>query len=298
MKKLLLLLGMFAFCAVLSHAQLDYQQPVRVFRNGAASTPDLVLAGTPFAGTGTTAWPLFFAYDPAATASSTLPTGGSWLGVNDSVATRYFLWYGVNGASRFAVGGGGIITASASQAADAIHTFTNAAGGVFLSLTASNNFAAYSIISNGGTQKWFFGLSGGTAFAITDSTNGLIPLTIAPNSPASSLSISTAGTSVIKPLTATNCSSAASPAVCGSAAAGSVVVAAAATTVVVNDTAVTANSQIMLTFDSSLGTKLGVTCNTTPAVLSVSARVPGTSFTVTSAAPTTNPDCLSYSVVN
>lgn len=96
-----------------------------------------------------------------------------------------------------------------------------------------------------------------------------------------------------------NCSSAASPAVCAAAAAGSVVVAAAATTVVVNTTAVTANSQILVTFDSSLGTKLGVTCNTTiPALYGVTARTAATSFTITSTAPITNPACLGYLVIN
>lgn len=103
--------------------------------------------------------------------------------------------------------------------------------------------------------------------------------------------------------TSTNCSSAASPAVCGSAASGNFVVAAAATTVTVNTSAVTTNSQIFLQADDSLGTKLSVTCNTTAATLAaapwVSARVNGTSFTVNlTAAPTTNPECFSYHIVN
>jgi hypothetical protein len=99
--------------------------------------------------------------------------------------------------------------------------------------------------------------------------------------------------------TTTNCSSTAAPAVCAAAAGGSVVVAAAATTVVVNTTAVTANSQILLTSDVSLGTKLGVTCNVAPAQEWVSARTAGTSFTITvAAAPTTNPQCLSYMITN
>jgi len=98
---------------------------------------------------------------------------------------------------------------------------------------------------------------------------------------------------------AANCSSAASPAVCGSAAVGSVVVAAGATSVVVNTTAVTANSQILLTYDASLGAKLGVTCNTTePALYGITARVAATSFTITSSSPTTNPVCFSYSLAN
>ena len=97
----------------------------------------------------------------------------------------------------------------------------------------------------------------------------------------------------------TNCSSSASPAVCGAASSGSVAVAAAATTVVVNTTAVTANSQIFLIYDSSLGTKLSVTCNVAePALYGVTARVAATSFTITSSAPITNPACFSYFIVN
>jgi hypothetical protein len=103
--------------------------------------------------------------------------------------------------------------------------------------------------------------------------------------------------------TNTNCSSSASPAVCGAAPGGSVVIAAAATTVTVNTTAVTANSQIILTRDNSLGTKLGVTCNTQSSLVLgtpyPTVRVAGTSFTIgLDVAPTTNPLCVGYLVVN
>ncbi|HEV2176543.1 MAG TPA: hypothetical protein VGW33_04980 [Terriglobia bacterium] len=103
--------------------------------------------------------------------------------------------------------------------------------------------------------------------------------------------------------TATNCSSAASPAVCGSSAAGSVRIAASASTVQVNTTAVTANSQIQVIFDESLGSKLGVTCNTSTAseaaAYFISGRSAGASFTIkTNTAPTTNPACLSYTIEN
>jgi hypothetical protein len=103
--------------------------------------------------------------------------------------------------------------------------------------------------------------------------------------------------------TATNCSSSASPAVCGSAAAGSFVIAAKTTSVVVHTTAVTANSQILLTEDSSLGSKLSVTCNTqSPLVLGapiVTRRSAGTSFTAAiQVGPTTNPMCVSYTIIN
>jgi hypothetical protein len=113
-------------------------------------------------------------------------------------------------------------------------------------------------------------------------------------------------TGQVKPalyLTATNCSSSASPAVCGSAAAGSFVIGASTTSVVVDTTAVTANSQILLTEDSSLGTKLSVTCNTQSSLVlgtpKVTARNAGTSFTASiEVGPTTNPLCISYSIFN
>ena len=100
--------------------------------------------------------------------------------------------------------------------------------------------------------------------------------------------------------TVTNCTSSAAPAVCGQAKQGSVVIAAAGTTVTVNTTGVTANSQILVTEDSSLGTKLSVTCNTTTGrTYTVTTRTAATSFVITaSAAPATNPACLSYTIVN
>lgn len=100
-------------------------------------------------------------------------------------------------------------------------------------------------------------------------------------------------------LTGTNCSDSAGAAACGSAAAGTVVIDAGATTVVVSTTAVTANSEVFAQFDSSLGTRLSVTCNTTPAIPAITARTAGTSFTITvPAAPITNPACYSYRIVN
>lgn len=100
-----------------------------------------------------------------------------------------------------------------------------------------------------------------------------------------------------------NCSSSASPAVCGSAAAGSFVIATSATTVTVNTSAVTANSQIMVQADTSLGTKLSVTCNADSTIANfipvVTGRVAATSFTVTiTGTVSTNPACYSYHITN
>lgn len=102
-----------------------------------------------------------------------------------------------------------------------------------------------------------------------------------------------------------NCSSSASPAVCGSAAAGSIAFPTGTTNVslTVDTTAVTANSQIFIFPDSSLGTKLGITCNSTLSTLAggveITARTPGTSFTATfNSTIATNALCASYLIVN
>jgi hypothetical protein len=80
---------------------------------------------------------------------------------------------------------------------------------------------------------------------------------------------------------------------------GAVTVASSAMSVTVSTHAVTASSQIQLTFDSSLGPLLGVTCNTTPVQPTVSARTAGTSFTITvPSAPARNPACFTYAVFN
>jgi hypothetical protein len=104
--------------------------------------------------------------------------------------------------------------------------------------------------------------------------------------------------------TTSNCSSAASPAVCGSASAGGVAIAAGATTVQVNTTAIAnSNTQVFLTRDDSLGSKLSVTCNTQSSLVlgtpRITARSDGVSFTVSiDVGPTTNPMCISYFIVN
>jgi hypothetical protein len=97
------------------------------------------------------------------------------------------------------------------------------------------------------------------------------------------------------------CTSSASPAVCSSDAMGFVALPAAGTTLTVKTTAVTANSQIFLQFDATLGTALGVTCDGTPnGVYWVNMRsTSGTiGFTVKMAANPTNNACFSYLIVN
>lgn len=109
--------------------------------------------------------------------------------------------------------------------------------------------------------------------------------------------------------TTTHCAgagTAANPSVvfCSAAPAGlfSCATAASAGTCVVDTTAVTANSAIQIQPDSTLGTALSVTCNTTAdsglTAPRVSARSAGTSFTITLGTFTTNPECFSYLVIN
>lgn len=103
--------------------------------------------------------------------------------------------------------------------------------------------------------------------------------------------------------TATNCADSAGAAACGSASAGHFVIDAAGTSTVVSTTAVTANSEVIVTRDDGLGTLLSVTCNTQSSLTlgapRVTARTATTSFTVTiEVGPTTNPMCLGYKIVN
>ncbi len=99
--------------------------------------------------------------------------------------------------------------------------------------------------------------------------------------------------------TVSNCNSTASPAVCGSAPAGSVAMATGGSTLQVKTTAVTANSQIFVQEDSSLGARLGIICNTgTNRSYTITSRAAGT-FTISSTNnPVTNKACLSYFIVN
>jgi hypothetical protein len=100
--------------------------------------------------------------------------------------------------------------------------------------------------------------------------------------------------------TASNCSVAGNFPACGSAAAGSVSMVAGNSSNTIQTTAVTANSQILVIEDQSLGSRLGVTCNTSAlGLIQITARTAGTSFVFSiSTAPTTNPGCFSYIIVN
>ena len=99
--------------------------------------------------------------------------------------------------------------------------------------------------------------------------------------------------------TKTACVAGSGDAACSAAPAGSFVIDATDTNTVVSTTAVSANSQILVSQDSSLGTLLGVTCNTVTFSGKVTARTASTSFTYTvDVAPVTDPGCYSYFIIN
>lgn len=167
------------------------------------------------------------------------------------------------------------------------NTFTSTSNREDLSLYFLSNIAHIGNTTTGGTARVLqLDYGGTTTSAISiPITSGTLTFGGGINSPTYS--------------TATNCSDSAGTAACGSAASGSFVIDAASTSTVVSTTSVTANSQIFIQDDSSLGTRLSVTCNTTAVLPTVTARTGGTSFTVTvAAAPITNPLCLSYHIVN
>jgi hypothetical protein len=77
--------------------------------NGSASVSSLLVSGSPFAGTGTTSFPLVYVADSAATPSSTLNTAGCYLGVNGN-GTKDLMRLDKDGLLRFSVDSSGNTT--------------------------------------------------------------------------------------------------------------------------------------------------------------------------------------------
>ena len=142
---------------------------------------------------------------------------------------------------------------------------------------------------------WFSSLTGLVDYDFSSTANQLGPRVI----PSLASPTFTGTVTAPKITTTTKCASAASPAACASASAGFVTVAAGQMTVAVDTTAVSASSEIEITFDSSLGSALGVTCNTAINQPSVSVRTGGAGFIITVASSiSVNPDCFSYTITN
>lgn len=200
-------------------------------------------------------------------------------------------------------GNGG--SSSAQSATNAIHVFT---AGTIGPNTGSGNFNIHDItytINATGAQS---GTVDGIRVVATETNlnsfiHNLLDLQ-AGSSPATVFKVANSGIATAQSYnTLTNCQDSAGAAACGSAAAGHFVIDAAATSTVVSTTAVTASSEIVVTEDASLGSLLGITCNTQSQLIvgppKVTARSAGVSFTVSiEVGPTTNPGCYGFTIRN
>lgn len=157
-----------------------------------------------------------------------------------------------------------------------------AAGGVFTSQSATGIFD-----DQGGNQ---FVCTAGLCLTLTTGSvfRVLVPSSTWSNAP---------------PTGTTNCAAAnvTNAVACAAWFQGSSAIASTQTAVTVTTSAVGANSVIDLTFDSSLGTKLGITCSTQSILTTgpprVTARTPGTSFVVSvTAADAANPVCFNWDI--
>lgn len=99
-----------------------------------------------------------------------------------------------------------------------------------------------------------------------------------------------------------NCASAAARPNCGQAAAGSIVIQPGFTSVLVTTSRVTAASNILITPDASLSSRLGISCNQSPASVfapfGIIARTPDHSFTLAIASAATGSNCYSFAIIN
>jgi hypothetical protein len=107
--------------------------------NGTASTSVVTLTGTPFAGTGTTAFPLLYLNQTGATAATGLSTAGTFFGINISGSQDIAHWL-KNGATRFKVDADGVGTLGSSAIAG---------GGTVLNLVSSYGTCTIQVTGGG-----------------------------------------------------------------------------------------------------------------------------------------------------
>ena len=257
-----------------------------------ASNPPTNLAGSPAAGGSLAAATYYFALFPTTAscpgggAPTVLNTGVVVSGANDAVA----LTWTPSLAGMTTISGYCLVPSTSPIS-------VGSSGSIFISGASTASFTYTGQSTAAGTMPYWNTMV--SAHRFTPNALG-----INTTSPAYDLDVAHAGATnsgirATNYSTATNCTSSGSPAVCGSAAAGAVTIAAAASTVVVDTTAVTANSDISLTFNSALGMRLSVACNTTAQQPTVSAISAGVSFTIS--VPSNfarNPGCITYSLTN
>jgi hypothetical protein len=236
-------------------------------------------------------------------------TGSSVSGANVTIPGN--MTFGANGRAiidQSGSGGGGwqfldAVSGSfygqgATNGIDATTFFMNGTGGVNVGSAFWPNFGIQDIPTNTGFTPY------ACSAAVVD--RGLTGTVRDSNGDVKQECMSTDGgtTFVWKTLGDSNvCFSNAAPAVCNTAHSGAVAIPTGVnSTLTVNTSSVTARSIITLTPDSSLAVP-STTCNTTAASLAVqpyvSARTPGTSFTISFLGTiTTNPVCVGYAIAN
>lgn len=90
---------------------------------GAASAPAIKASGAPFAGTGTTSFPLVYLNNSSATASTTLSTSGTAFGINSHGSPDLANWM-LDGSSKFKVDNSGALTVSGNVSAGGSSTLS------------------------------------------------------------------------------------------------------------------------------------------------------------------------------
>lgn len=264
--------------------------------NGAASVAPLLMNGTVFTGgSATTTFPYFTMSPTGSTAVTAWQTGGTMFGINCPTGVSGALDVHINGGAtnNFFLNCNGNILDTNGSAGFAAVTSTSSFWGFSAAAATAARLSNTSILSWSSTGAF----TGTTDVGFDRSAAGVVEVNLGTaQGSGGSLKLQ-------KILTSANCANGASPAVCAAAAAGSVAIPTGVNpTLVVNTTAVTAASEILLTVDDSV-TIGATTCNSTLATLvggtAVTARTAGTSFTISfNGTITTNPVCLSFSIVN
>ena len=156
--------------------------------NGAASAEGVRVTGVPFAGTGTTSFPQVYIEETGATASTTLNTAGTLLGVNGN-GTSDLMNLLKDGVSQFLVSSGGALTTIGNITMVNNTTFANGAGiyvynggQIGFSSTSGGSGTADTILTREAAATWQFGvdaaapvaqlLKGADARAGTDTNTG------------------------------------------------------------------------------------------------------------------------------
>jgi hypothetical protein len=139
--------------------------------SGAASTPAMKYSGVPFAGTGTTSFPLIYINDSTATASTTLNTAGTYLGVNGHGSADLMNLL-LDGTSKFKVSSAGAVTGQSGITIPGNSKF-GWSGASTINCTADGNIILANNAATGFTRLDFQGTSNSASAIGWDAVNGL-----------------------------------------------------------------------------------------------------------------------------